>query len=88
MQIGMLDHLQYSIFHCIKINKSLDKYNAMWLSVPGCHDLRPKNKSYEEVSKWNGKEMKEMSRYLLGAVMQSLQGGSPAQRHIFNRAIE
>jgi len=29
-----------------------------------------------------------MSRYLLGVVSQSLQGGNPAQRPIFNRAIE
>jgi len=28
-----------------------------------------------------------MSRYLLGVVMQSLRGGSPAQRHIFYHAI-
>jgi len=32
--------------------------------------------------------MKEMSRYLFGVVTQSLRGGSPAQRPIFNRAIE
>jgi hypothetical protein len=29
-----------------------------------------------------------MSRYLLGVVTQSLRGGSPAQRPIFNHAIE
>jgi hypothetical protein len=29
-----------------------------------------------------------MSRYLLGVVTQSLQGGNPAQHPIFNRAIE
>jgi len=29
-----------------------------------------------------------MSRYLLGVVTQSLRGGSPAQRPIFDRAIE
>jgi len=29
-----------------------------------------------------------MSWYLLGVVTQSLQGGSPAQSQIFNRAIE
>jgi hypothetical protein len=56
--------------------------------VPAYHNLTPKNKSYEEVSQWNGKEMKEMSLYLLGVVSQSLQGGNPAQRPIFNRAIE
>jgi hypothetical protein len=32
--------------------------------------------------------MKEMSRYFLGVVTQSLRGGSPTQRPIFNGAIE
>jgi hypothetical protein len=61
MQISMLDHLQNSIFHFMKRHEWLDKYNAIWLSVPAYHDLTPKIKSYEEVSQWNGKEMKQMS---------------------------
>jgi hypothetical protein len=72
----------------MKMHERLDKYNAIWLSVPAYHDLTPKNKPYEEASQWNGKEMKEMSRYMLGVVTQSLRGASPAQRPIFNRAIE
>jgi hypothetical protein len=72
MQIGMLDHLQDWIFHFLKTHEGLDKYNAIWLSVPAYHDLTPNNKSYEEVFQWNGKEMKEMSQYLLGVVTQSL----------------
>jgi hypothetical protein len=36
--------------------------------VPAYHDLTPKKKSYEEVSQWNGKEIKKMSWYLLGVV--------------------
>jgi hypothetical protein len=72
----------------MKTHEWLDKYNAIWSSVPAYHDLTPKNKSYEEDSQWNGKEMKEMSRYLLGVVTQSVRGGSPAQRPIFNRPIE
>ena len=63
-------------------------YNAIWLSMPAYHNLTPKTKSYEEVSQWNEKEMKEMSQYLLGVVTLSVRGGSPAQRPIFNRAIE
>jgi len=88
MQIGMLDHLQKWTFHFMKTHERLDKYNAIWLSVPAYHDLIPKNKSHEEVSQRNGKKMKEMSRYLLGVVTQSLWGGSAAQRPICNRAIE
>jgi len=88
MQIGMLDHLQKLIFHFIKSNEQLNKYNAICISVPAYHAMTPKDKSYEEVSQWNEKEMKEMSRLLLGVVTQSLWGGSPAQRPIFNHAIE
>jgi hypothetical protein len=84
MQIGMLHHLQNRIFHFMKTNERLDKYNAIWSSVPAYHDLTPNNKSYEEGSPWNG----EMSRYLLGVETQSLRGGNLAQRPIFNHAIE
>ena len=42
----------------------------------------------KEVSQRNGKEMKEMSWYLLGDVTQSLPGASPAQHPIFNHSIE
>jgi len=45
MQIGMLDHLQKWIFHFMKTHEGLDKYNAIWLSVPAYHDLTPKNTS-------------------------------------------
>jgi len=88
MQISILDHLEKWIFQFMKMYKWLDKYNAIWLFVPAYHDLTPTTKSYEEVSQWNGKEMKEMGWYMLGVVTQSLCGGNPAQRPIFNRAIE
>jgi hypothetical protein len=88
IQISMHDHLQKWIFHFLKTHERLDKDNAIWLSVPAYHDLTPKNKLYQEVSQLNGKEMKEMSRYLLGGVTQSLRGGNPAQHPIFNRTIE
>jgi hypothetical protein len=87
MQIGMLDHLQKWIFHLMKTHERLDMFNAIWLSVPAYYDLTPENESYEEVSQLNGKEMKEMSRYLLGVVTQSLQRGSPTPSPIFNRPI-
>jgi hypothetical protein len=88
MQTGLLDHLQTWIFHFIKMHERLNKYNAIWFSVGAYHDLTPNHKSYEVVSQWNGKEMKEMSQCLLGVVTQPLQGGSPTQPHIFNLAIE
>jgi hypothetical protein len=72
MQIGMLDHRQKWIFHFMKTHERLDKFKEILLSMPAYHDLTPKHKSYEEVSQWNAKEMKEMSLYLIGVVTQSL----------------
>jgi len=56
--------------------------------MPAYHNLTPKNKSYEGISQLNGKEMQEMSWYLFGVVTQTLWGGSPIQRPIFNHAVE
>jgi hypothetical protein len=88
MQIGMLDHRQKWFFHLIKMHERLDKYNAICSSVPSCHDLAPKNKSYEVVSQWNGNQMNEMSWYRLAVVTQSLPGRSLTQSPIFNFGIE
>jgi hypothetical protein len=88
MQIGMLDHLQKWIFYFMKMHERLDKYNAIRLSVPACNNLTSKYQSYEAVSQWNGKEMNEMSWYLVGVVTQSLLCRSLAQCPIFKRAIE
>jgi prepilin-type processing-associated H-X9-DG protein len=88
IQIGILHHLQKWIFHFMKMHQQLDKYNAIRLSVPAYHDLTPKNESYVDVSQWNWKEMKEMSRYQLGVVTQSLQGGIPAQHPTFDCATQ
>jgi hypothetical protein len=83
----MIYLLQKWIFDFMKMHEWLDKYNAIWLSMAAYHDLTPKTKSYEAVSQWDGKEMKEMSRYLFGVVIQSLRGGSPTQCLIFSLLI-
>ena len=88
MQIDMLDHLQKWIFHFMKTHEWLDKYNEIWLSVPDYPDLTPKHNSYEDVSRWNKKEMKDIRQYLPEVVTQSLQGGNHTQHAIYNRPME
>jgi hypothetical protein len=72
MHIGLLDHLPKWIFCFMKTHKWLDQYIAIWLSVPAYLNPTPKNKSYEVVSQWNDKKMKEISQYLVGVGTQSL----------------
>jgi hypothetical protein len=84
MLLGMLDHLQRWILRFIMMEGGLEKYKAMCLSVPAYHDCKPTNKSCDHVSQRNGKEMDEMTGYLLGVVTQSVRGGSPTERGILN----
>jgi hypothetical protein len=63
-----------------RVNLQMNSKNGMkqvwrYTSTPESSELEDTlgdNMSYGEVSQWNGKEMKEMSRYLLGIVTQSL----------------
>jgi len=50
MQIGMHDHLQKWMFHFMKTHERLNKYNAIWLSMPAYHNLKTKNKSWGSFS--------------------------------------
>jgi hypothetical protein len=70
--ILLLDHLQTWIFHFMKTHERLDKYNVIWSYVPAYYDIIPTTKSYEEVSQWNWKQMKEMNKCVLEVVTQSL----------------
>jgi hypothetical protein len=88
MQIGVLDHLLMWISHFMTMHERLDKYYSIWVSVPAYDNLTAQYNSYEEVSEWNGKKMKEMSRYLLRVGTWSLQGGCRAQSPVFNHAIQ
>jgi hypothetical protein len=72
MHIRKVDYLSKGIFHFMNTKELLEKYNAIWLSgFVYCHFIS-KNMSYEDVSQWQGEEMKQMSWYLLGVVAQSL----------------
>jgi hypothetical protein len=73
----MLGNLQTWIFDFMKTPEWLDKYNAIWFSVPAYHKVRRKNTSYDEDSQCNWNEMNEMSRYLLGVLPSLYEGETP-----------
>jgi hypothetical protein len=70
----MVDHLQKSIFDIMKTHDRVNKYNAMWLSVPAYNHVLLKTMSHQEVAQWSWKEMKERSQYQLGVATQPVQG--------------
>jgi hypothetical protein len=74
IQISTHDSLQKCTFPFTKIHEQLKKHDVVSFSNSAYYNLTPKDQSVKEVSQWNGKEIKELSQYLIAVVTQSLLG--------------
>ena len=88
LQLGMLKHLLGWLHDFLKQHKRLTAFNNIWLSVPPYLKMAQPQKAYEEVSTWQGKEIKTMSRFLVGVLRCALRNPSHSERSIFDEAIE
>jgi hypothetical protein len=88
MQLGMLKHLLGWLSVFLKQHKRFEAFNNIWLSVPAYLDMVQPRRTYEEVSSWQGKEIKTMSRFLVAVLRCALHAPSASQRGVFNQAIE
>jgi len=88
LQLGMLKHLLGWLHDFLKQHKCLEEFNNIRLSIPPYLDMAQPQKAYGEVLSWQGKEIKTMSRFLVGVLRCSLRNPSPSQCGIFNEAIE
>ena len=88
MQIGMLKHLLRWLQDFLKQHKRLELFNNIWLSVPAYLDMSKSRCAYEEVSRWNGGEIKTITRYLVGVTRNALQNPAPAEKAPFESAVE
>jgi hypothetical protein len=87
IQLGMLKHLLGWLQDFLKQHKRLEVFNNIWLSVPPYLDMAQPQKAYGEVSSWQGKEIKVMSRFLVAVLRCALRTPSPSQRGVFDDAI-
>jgi hypothetical protein len=87
MQLGMLKHLLNWLQQFMKKFKRLERYNEIWLSVPAYLDITQPKKSYEEITQWAGTELRQISRYLLGVVTNTLRSPSPLEKPIFDNFL-
>ena len=88
MQIGMLKHLLGWLQEFLKKHKRLELFNDIWLSVPAYLDMSKTRCAYEEVSRWNGGEIKTMTRFLMGVTCNTLRNPNSAQKALFESAVE
>ena len=66
----MLKHLLGWLQEFLNQHKQLELFNDIQLSVPAYLDMSKPRCAYEEVSRWNGGEIKTMTRFLVGGYTQ------------------
>ena len=88
MQLGMLKNLLGWLLMFLKQHKHFEAFNNIWLSVPAYLDMAQPRRIYEEVSSWQGKEIKTRSRFLVAILSCALRAPFASQRDVFNQAIE
>jgi hypothetical protein len=87
MHLGMLKHLLEWLQSFLKDHGRLERFNNLWLSVPSYLTMTAPHIAYGKVFRWTGKELKQMSTFLLAVLRNALHGPTPAQRAVFDRAI-
>jgi hypothetical protein len=87
MHLGMLRHLLEWIHAFLADHKRLERFNNLWLSVPSYLTFTVPKMAYEEVSRWTGTALKQMSTFLLAVLRNALHGPTSAERGVFDRAI-
>jgi hypothetical protein len=87
IQLGLLKHLMEWNHDLLQRHRRLPLFNRLWKAVPRYVDLPPNKKTYQEITQWTGREYKNMSRFLVGVLANSLRGGRGAQRPVFKQAV-
>jgi hypothetical protein len=71
IQLGIFGHLLDWVVNFQQESQRLELFDRRWVSIPLFQDmLRPK-KSFQEVSLWQGKEIKTRSQFLLACFAAS-----------------
>jgi hypothetical protein len=87
MHLGMLRHLLEWIHAFLVDHKRLARFNNLWLSVPSYLTFTAPKMAYEEVFRWTGKALQQMSTFLLAVLRNAQHGPTSAERGVFDRAI-
>jgi len=88
MQLGMLKHLLGRLSVFLKQHKHFEAFNNIWLSVHANLEMAQPRRTYEEVSSWQGKEIKIMSRFVVAVIHCALRAPSASLQDVFKQAIE
>ena len=75
LNLGILKMMMDWLVGYLRKRKILDRFNERFKSIPPYPGFQPFKRSYEEISSWQGKEIRTMMRFLLATLGQILIDG-------------
>lgn len=85
--LGVLKHLLECVTKFLEHNKRLELFNQIWSSVPSYLDKTRPKRAYDQVSQWQGKEMRVMARWLHAVLVATLSDATSVHRAVFDNAL-
>ena len=85
--LGLFKHMMQWIEDFLKKHDRQAVFDEVWKSLPPYPGFFVPKKAYREVTQWQGKEMRNLGRCILGVLASALRRPSPAQSGPFRQAL-
>ena len=85
--LGLFKHLMQWIEDFLKKHDRQDLFDEVWKSLPPYPGFFVPKKAYREVTQWQGKEMRNLGRCIVGVLASALRRPTPAQQGPFRNVI-
>jgi hypothetical protein len=85
--LGILDHLLKWLNAFLKDHDRLSLFSNTWKTIDSYPGVYMPAKAYDEVSQWQGKEMRSFSRIVYVCLAIALSNPSSTERHRFKSAL-
>ena len=85
--LGLFKHMMQWIEDFLKKHDRQAVFDEVWKSLPPYPGFFVPKEAYREVTQWQGKEMRNLGRCILGVLASALRRPSPAQSGPFRQAL-
>jgi hypothetical protein len=85
--LGLFKHLMQWLEDFLKKHGRQAIFDDIWKSLPPYPGFYVPKKAYSEVIQWQGKEMRNLGRGILGVLASALRHPTPAQQDPFRNAL-
>jgi len=85
--LGLFKEMMDSIEPFLKKGRRLQAFDEVWKALPPYPGFLVPKKAYREVTQWQGKEMRNLGRCILGVLAVALRQPGGAQAIPFKRAL-